>query len=120
ATWARARCVVKRPPVRCASSSTTIWPTLCRLFAYPGPGLPRPTTSQGAFVTPTSGGLGPSVRTATPYAGRPAPGTGPGVRTPGCGGSGLLGLGLLRGRGLGRRLGGLGLGLGLDLRQHDA
>src|SRR4051794_17173387 len=34
-------------PVRRASSSRTIWPTLCRLPAYWGPGLPRPTTSHG-------------------------------------------------------------------------
>src|SRR5688572_18580386 len=34
-------------PVRRASSSSTIWPTLWRLPAYCGPGFPKPTTSQG-------------------------------------------------------------------------
>src|SRR5688572_3093622 len=36
------------PPTRDASRSATMKPTLCRLAAYSRPGLPRPTTSQGA------------------------------------------------------------------------
>ena len=31
-------------PARDASNSTASWPTLCRVFAYCFPGLPRPTT----------------------------------------------------------------------------
>src|SRR5215213_2738421 len=41
-----------RIPAREASTSSTIAPTLCRLPAYPGPGLPRPTTRNG----PSEGG----------------------------------------------------------------
>ena len=47
AAWARALCVRSAVPVRRESSSTTIAPTLWRLPAYAGPGLPSPTTSQG-------------------------------------------------------------------------
>src|SRR3954451_12414273 len=35
-------------PIRDASRSATMKPTLCRLPAYSLPGLPRPTTSHGA------------------------------------------------------------------------
>ena len=49
------RAVVKRPlnffwlsdsPALRASSSTTMKPMLCRWAAYPGPGFPKPTTSE--------------------------------------------------------------------------
>ena len=36
-----------RVPARLASSSSTMAPTLCRFPAYPGPGLPSPTTRNG-------------------------------------------------------------------------
>ena len=39
------RCALNLAPSRAASRSTTMKPTLCRLAAYAGPGLPRPTTS---------------------------------------------------------------------------
>src|SRR6218665_829965 len=45
ATRAGVLCVVNRTPSRVASSSHTIWPTLCRLRAYWSPGFPNPTTS---------------------------------------------------------------------------
>ncbi|MNI80761.1 hypothetical protein D3C73_1373210 [compost metagenome] len=45
-TWARALWTLNFPPMREASSSSTIWPTLCRLLLYSLPGLPRPTISQ--------------------------------------------------------------------------
>src|SRR3712207_3656028 len=48
---------LNRLPARRASSSTTRKPTLCRCPAYAGPGLPRPTTSQGDIRSGV-GGLG--------------------------------------------------------------
>src|SRR6218665_1688896 len=50
ATRAGVLCVVNRTPSRVASSSHTIWPTLCRLRAYWAPGLPNPTTSHVSTV----------------------------------------------------------------------
>src|SRR5689334_14042155 len=61
AAEARALWEVSLAPAREASSSTTMAPTLCRLPAYLGPGLPRPTTSQV-----------PSSLTGRKYAGRSA------------------------------------------------
>ena len=34
---------LNRPPIRSASRSTTKNPALCRVAAYFGPGLPKPT-----------------------------------------------------------------------------
>src|SRR6476469_8940920 len=54
-TWARDLCDLKPPPTREASSSRTIWPTLCRLWLYSGPGLPRPTISQVSVMVQSFG-----------------------------------------------------------------
>ena len=43
--------------VRSASSSSTICPTLCRVSAYFGPGLPRPTTRIGGASDGAGEGL---------------------------------------------------------------
>src|SRR6476661_4787879 len=43
---ARALCERRLALARAASSSMTMAPTLCRLPAYVGPGLPSPTISQ--------------------------------------------------------------------------
>ena len=51
-TSAFALCLENRPPpARAASSSTTRKPTLCRVSAYSGPGLPSPTTRAGPGAT---------------------------------------------------------------------
>ncbi len=39
----RVRFALKRAPIRSASSARTIWPTLCLVPAYSGPGFPSPT-----------------------------------------------------------------------------
>src|SRR3984885_3335033 len=39
----RVRFDLKRAPIRSASRASTIWPTLCLVPAYSGPGLPSPT-----------------------------------------------------------------------------
>ena len=54
--------VLNVAPRRDASSSATIWPTLCRLPAYCAPGLPSPTTSQVFSATASSFRRGRSDR----------------------------------------------------------
>src|SRR4051812_28408220 len=46
-TWDRLLWLLNLPPIRSASRSATMNPTLWRFPAYSGPGLPRPTTSHG-------------------------------------------------------------------------
>src|SRR6476661_5521080 len=55
-TWARALWVLNPDPMRPASSSSTIWPTLCLLPWYCVPGLPRPTISQVSVMDSILGG----------------------------------------------------------------
>src|SRR6476661_879578 len=135
-TWARDLCDLKAPPTRAESSSSTIWPTLCRLWAYSVPGLPRPTISQVSVMGPSFWGGGSGRRERRRR--RPGPiGTRPPENTPellgsslgGLFGSGALGRGsLFRGLFLFEDFNGLGdvhdqgVGVGQQdgaLRQHD-
>ena len=66
-TWARDLCDLKPLPIREASSSRTICPTLCRLWAYSAPGFPRPTISQ---VSVMRGSFAMAGRVRAPGSGR--------------------------------------------------
>ena len=59
------------PPARSARRPTTICPTLCRVAAYDGPGLPRPMT---ACTAPCPAPLSPRRRGPEPRPPRPRPG----------------------------------------------
>src|SRR6266702_610406 len=83
----RVRCALNRAPIRSASAAITMCPALCRVAAYSGPGLPRPTTIHRSS-------------TAGPYTEAVA---------------WLLSPGGLRGLNRSRNVGGLG-GLGRDFR----
>ena len=101
---ARALCERRLALARAASSSMTMAPTLCRLPAYVGPGLPSPTTSQRSVEA-----MGGDAVERADRSGRLRPRRCPRRQRRGLGALGLGLRGLVLDAGLGLGLGELGL-----------